>query len=113
MDVQHQNGYHHSSVGSPLPPSHTPSPGLTNGSPSASSVKSKDLRATNLKVVIPSTPSGGPGGPGGLLGISRNHEEVSELLSSRELTYLLYFVSLRSMLKDEVAIFKRTPAHGL
>lgn len=95
MDVQHQNGYHHSSVGSPLPPSHTPSPGLTNGSPSASSVKSKDLRATNLKVVIPSTPSGGPGGPGGLLGISRNHEEVSELLSSRELTYLLYFVNRR------------------
>jgi len=79
MDVQHQNGYHHSSVGSPLPPSHTPSPGLTNGSPSASSVKSKDLRATNLKVVIPSTPSGGPGGPGGLLGISRNHEEEGRL----------------------------------
>ena len=74
MDVQHQNGYH--PAGSPLPP-HTPSPGLTNGSPSAS-VKSKDLRATNLKVVIPSTPSG-PGGSGGtgLLGISRNHEDVS------------------------------------
>lgn len=78
MEVQHQNGYHPAS--SPLPPSHTPSPGLTNGSPSTS-VKNKDLRATNLKVVIPSTQSGASGGQagGGLLGISRSHEEEGRL----------------------------------
>ena len=82
MEVQHQNGYH--PAGSPLPPSHTPSPGLTNGSPS--SVKNKDLRATNLKVVIPSTQSGAVSQPGqaggaGLLGISRSHEDVSAVLT--------------------------------
>ena len=65
LDVPTQNGYHPSN--SPLPP-HSPSP---NSSPS--SIK-KDLRPTNLKVVIPSASQQGNGG---LLGIPQTQSEVS------------------------------------
>ena len=65
LDVPSQNGYHPSN--SPLPP-HSPSP---NSSPSP--IK-KDLRPTNLKVVIPSASQQGNGG---LLGIPQTQSEVS------------------------------------
>ena len=69
LDVPTQNGYHPSN--SPLPPSshpHSPSP---NSSPPP--IK-KDLRPTNLKVVIPSASQQGNGG---LLGIPQTQSEVS------------------------------------
>ena len=67
LDVPTQNGYHPSN--SPLPPSHPHSPS-PNSSPSP--IK-KDLRPTNLKVVIPSQQ-----GNGGLLGIHQTQSEVSD-----------------------------------
>lgn len=81
LEVPHQNGYHPASSPT-LPPSHTPSPGLSNGGSPTGSNKQKDFRATNLKVVIPNSGpaqpgSGGhPGAGGGLLGISRSQDEV-------------------------------------
>ena len=68
LDVPTQNGYHPSN--SPLPPSHPHSPS-PNSSPSP--IK-KDLRPTNLKVVIPSASQQGNGG---LLGIPQTQSEVS------------------------------------
>ena len=86
LEVPHQNGFHPASCSSPLPSSHTPSPGLSNGSPGSNPAESKnksDFRPANLKVVIPN--SGPPQShqqsgslePGGLLGISRGHDDVS------------------------------------
>ena len=72
LDVPSQNGYHPSN--SPLPP-HSPSP---NSSPSP--IK-KDLRPTNLKVVIPSASQQGNGG---LLGIPQTQSEVSIKKTSKE-----------------------------
>lgn len=88
LEVPHQNGYHPASSPT-LPPSHTPSPGLSNGGSPTSNAnnKQKDFRATNLKVVIPnagSHPGSGGGHPGiaggGLLGISRSQDEVCLML---------------------------------
>ena len=89
LEVPHQNGFHPASCSSPLPSSHTPSPGLSNGSPGSNpaEVKNKsDFRPANLKVVIPN--SGPPQShqqsgsleTGGLLGISRGHDDVSIFL---------------------------------
>jgi hypothetical protein len=92
LEVPHQNGFHPASCSSPLPSSHTPSPGLSNGSPGsnpAEGVKNKsDFRPANLKVVIPN--SGPPQShqqsgsleTGGLLGISRSHDDVSTFFIS-------------------------------
>ena len=76
LDVPSQNGYHPSN--SPLPP-HSPSP---NSSPSP--IK-KDLRPTNLKVVIPSASQQGNGG---LLGIPQTQSEVSVKNFKRILTII-------------------------
>ena len=87
LEVPHQNGFHPASCSSPLPSSHTPSPGLSNGSPGSNpaEVKNKsDFRPANLKVVIPNS-TGPPQShqqsgsleTGGLLGISRGHDDVS------------------------------------
>jgi len=88
LEVPHQNGFHPASCSSPLPSSHTPSPGLSNGSPGSNpaEVKNKsDFRPANLKVVIPN--SGPPQShqqsgsleTGGLLGISRGHDDEGRL----------------------------------
>ena len=85
LELPHQNGFHPASCSSPLPSSHTPSPGLSNGSPGSNPAESKnksDFRPANLKVVIPN--SGPPQShqqsgsleTGGLLGISRGHDDV-------------------------------------
>ena len=91
LEVPHQNGFHPASCSSPLPSSHTPSPGLSNGSPGSNpaEVKNKsDFRPANLKVVIPNS-TGPPQShqqsgsleTGGLLGISRGHDDVSTVQS--------------------------------
>lgn len=88
LEVPHQNGFHPASCSSPLPSSHTPSPGLSNGSPGSNPADSKnksDFRPANLKVVIPN--SGPPQShqqpgsleTGGLLGISRGHDDEGRL----------------------------------
>ena len=88
LEVPHQNGFHPASCSSPLPSSHTPSPGLSNGSPGSNpaEVKNKsDFRPANLKVVIPNSAGPPPQShqqsgsleTGGLLGISRGHDDVS------------------------------------
>ena len=85
LEVPHQNGFHPASCSSPLPSSHTPSPGLSNGSPGSNpaEVKKSDFRPANLKVVIPnsgppqSLQQSGSLESGGLLGISRGHDDVS------------------------------------
>ena len=87
LEVPQQNGFRPASCSSPLPSSHTPSPGLSNGSPTE--VRKTDFRPANLKVVIP--PNSGPlpqshqqSGSletGGLLGISRQRlDKLSHIL---------------------------------
>ena len=78
LDVPQQNGFHPAISSSPMPSPHTPSPGLSNGSPCASpaKVRKADFWPSNLKVVIPQNSSPLPQshqqssslGHGGLIG---------------------------------------------
>ena len=48
LKVPHQNGFHPASCSSPLPSSHTLSPGLSNGSPGSKPAKSKNKSKIQL-----------------------------------------------------------------